>query len=59
MALNSKSLAGPEAVQIIAHTESWQGKKDTQEDRYLQDVRMGKLGTAFGVFDGHGGVQSA
>jgi len=47
------------AMQIRAHTESWQGKKDTQEDRYFQHVRMGKLGTAFGVFDGHGGVQSA
>lgn len=34
------------ANQIRAHTESWQGKKDTQEDRYFQHVRMGKLGTA-------------
>jgi len=46
-------------AQISVHTESWQGKKDSQEDRYIQGVRMGKLGTAFGVFDGHGGVQSA
>jgi len=47
------------ALQLRSHTESWQGKKDTQEDRYIQTVRMGRLGTAFGVFDGHGGVQSA
>lgn len=46
-------------AQIVVHTESWQGKKDSQEDRFIQAVRMGKLGTAFGVFDGHGGVQSA
>lgn len=47
------------ASQLLAHTESWQGKKDTQEDRYIQSVRMGKLGTAYGVFDGHGGVHAA
>jgi len=33
-------------AQISVHTESWQGKKDSQEDRYIQGVRMGKLGTA-------------
>ena len=27
--------------------------------RFIQGVRMGKLGTAFGVFDGHGGVLAA
>jgi len=47
------------AAQLASHSESWQGKKDTQEDRFIQGVRMGKLGTAFGIFDGHGGVQSA
>jgi len=45
--------------QLRFHTESWQGKKDTQEDRYIEGVRMGKLGTMYGVFDGHGGVQAA
>jgi len=46
------------ALQLRAHTESWQGKKDSQEDRFLTQ-RLGKLGTAFGVFDGHGGVHAA
>ena len=36
-----------------------QGKKDTQEDRYIQGTRLGKIGTVFGVFDGHGGVHAA
>jgi len=45
--------------QLRSHTESWQGKKDNQEDRYIEGVRVGKLGTMFGVFDGHGGVQAA
>ena len=44
---------------LLAHTESWQGKKDTNEDRYIQSHRMGKLGTSFGVFDGHGGTHAA
>lgn len=44
---------------LHAHTESWQGKKDTQEDRYIQSVRLGRLGTVYGVFDGHGGVHAA
>jgi len=47
------------ALQLRAHTESWQGKKDNQEDRVLDRQRLGKLGTAFGVFDGHGGVHAA
>jgi len=47
------------ALQLRAHTESWQGKKDSQEDRVLDRQRLGKLGTAFGVFDGHGGVHAA
>ena len=47
------------AKALHSHTESWQGKKDSQEDRYIESVRMGKLGTAFGIFDGHGGVHSA
>lgn len=47
------------AMQLRAHTESWQGKKDNQEDRFLDRQRLGKLGTAFGVFDGHGGVHAA
>lgn len=47
------------ARSLIAHTESWQGKKETQEDRFLQGTRLGRLGTAFGVFDGHGGVHAA
>jgi len=47
------------AEKLRAHTESWQGKKDSQEDRYIQGIRMGKLGTIFGMFDGHGGVQAA
>jgi len=47
------------ALQLRAHTESWQGKKDTQEDRVLDRQRLGKLGTAFGVFDGHGGKHAA
>lgn len=47
------------ADKLRAHTESWQGKKDSQEDRYIEAVRVGKLGTMFGVFDGHGGVQAA
>ena len=42
------------AEQLKVHTESWQGKKDSQEDRFVQVVRLGKLGTAYGVFDGHG-----
>jgi serine/threonine protein phosphatase PrpC len=44
---------------LAVHTESWQGKKEAQEDRYIQGTRLGKLGTAFGVFDGHGGVHAA
>ena len=47
------------AAQLRAHTESWQGKKETQEDRYIQAARLAKLGTVFGVFDGHGGVHAA
>ena len=47
------------AIGLCSHTESWQGKKDSQEDRYIEGVRMGKLGTAYGVFDGHGGVLAA
>lgn len=47
------------AERLQAHTESWQGKKDTQEDRYIQSVRLGRLGTVYGVFDGHGGVHAA
>lgn len=46
------------AQQLRSHTESWQGKKDTQEDRFLPLQRLGKLGTAFGVFDGHGGTHA-
>ena len=47
------------AEQLEYHTESWQGKKETQEDRYIQGSRAGRLGTMFGVFDGHGGTNSA
>ena len=47
------------AMGLHSHTESWQGKKDSQEDRYIEGLRMGKLGTAYGVFDGHGGVLAA
>ena len=47
------------ALQLQSHTESWQGKKDTQEDRYIQMARLSKIGTVFGVFDGHGGVHAA
>ena len=47
------------ALQLRAHTESWQGKKETQEDRFIQSTRLAKLGTVFGVFDGHGGVHAA
>jgi len=62
--LEAKQRASREAEDLVAealksHTESWQGKKDSQEDRYIQAVRLGKLGTIFGVFDGHGGVQAA
>ena len=58
----SSEILDPEdkvAAQLKCHTESWQGKKDTQEDRYIQAVRVGKLGTVFGLFDGHGGVHAA
>lgn len=41
------------------HMHVSQGKKETQEDRFIQTVRLGKLGTAFGVFDGHGGTHAA
>jgi len=47
------------AERLHSHTESWQGKKDSQEDRYIEGVRLGRLGTIYGVFDGHGGVQAA
>lgn len=40
-------------------TESFAGRKDTLEDRYLQEEYIENLGVFFGLFDGHGGSACA
>ena len=46
--------------QLVAHTESWMGKKDVQEDRYVESIDLPRLGgVLYGIFDGHGGCHAA
>jgi serine/threonine protein phosphatase PrpC/cold shock CspA family protein len=44
------------AQKLLTHsyTDSWQGQKDRNEDRYTNAVING-MGAFFGLFDGHGG----
>nr|CCA15540.1 hypothetical protein ALNC14_016830 [Albugo laibachii Nc14] len=39
-------------------TGSWQGSKDVNEDRYINQSKQ-LLGPVFGIFDGHGGTFTA
>jgi len=43
-------------LDLRAHTESWRGLKEQQEDRFVQGEDLGDLGMYYGVFDGHGGI---
>jgi serine/threonine protein phosphatase PrpC/cold shock CspA family protein len=44
------------AQQLLAnsYTDSWQGQKDRNEDRYTNSV-ISSMGAFFGLYDGHGG----
>lgn len=40
-------------------TDTWTGRKDSNEDRFVHGQPMGQLGTYFGVYDGHAGAECA
>jgi len=49
----------PKEKAIHCSTESWEGRKDTLEDRFTQEEDVDGLGVFFGLFDGHGGFACA
>jgi len=57
VALDVRSIKGtPISNTFNMHTESWDGRKPTLEDRYCREEIEG-VGAYFGLFDGHGGTQ--
>lgn len=59
-AKQEESKPAPAKIRNIHYaTESWEGRKDTLEDRYTEDEQIDNLGVFFGLFDGHGGQQCA
>lgn len=47
---------GPE---LLVGTESWTGRKETNEDRYVESEPLGRFAQFFAVYDGHAGTECA
>lgn len=51
--------AAADALALRVGTETWVGRKETNEDRYVESEPMGALGRYFAVYDGHAGAECA